>query len=343
MLIKKAIEFMRRENELDRQTAFLLLDVGVETLLKTFLLLPDSVTGVEMGFQKRKEATESSFHDLIEAIRLVAKDRIEGIDLDQVKYFHTIRNKLYHLGDGVVPTTQNTERYADLVVELLRRLLDVDLLSFLYHERQLKELTDKRRELVEKQLWPLQKKLHTLCKQIESTLIERLYEIAKGSFVKTMSDYLDEMSKEAGQWKVGIRRLFAEGVFILDNENKPVGCLDAQPIVDDGCLYDYLLDNSPIGPVPRDFRNFIKYCDLDWNEETLAEMLTADDLAEMLLVITNLMEDFPNPIALEDYRAIRGIINWDYEKYISEEEFEGRLNELVERGNKMLQKMLPAP
>lgn len=202
-----------------------------------------------------------------------------------------------------------------------------------------------RTKLVEQRLWPTQEKLRNVRSQVESILITRLEEddseISKGSFIRPMSLYIDKMSKEARQWKSGVRRLFDEGIYILDNENKPVGCFNIWEIMEDGYeyLYNYLLDESPIGSVPKGFRGVIDDCDVCWNEETLAEMLIADDLVETLLVITSLMENFSNPISLEDYRAILEILNWDYEKDISGEEFEGKLNEYVEHGTELLKKV----
>jgi hypothetical protein len=126
-LIKQAIAFLHQDTESARQIAFLLLDVGVETLFKTFLLLPETTTKVDMKYNKREEASKGSFHDLVEAIKEAGKDSLKGIDLDEVQYYHDIRNKLYHEGDGVIPATVNAERYATIATDLLYRLLSVDL------------------------------------------------------------------------------------------------------------------------------------------------------------------------------------------------------------------------
>jgi hypothetical protein len=55
-LISHAIEHLHNRTEFDNRIAFLLFDVGVETLFKTFLMLPDEVTGAKTSFQKRKDA-----------------------------------------------------------------------------------------------------------------------------------------------------------------------------------------------------------------------------------------------------------------------------------------------
>lgn len=146
-LIKFAGEFKRAsiankdDDEFRRQVGYLLLDIGVETLLRSYLTQPN--TKAKMSFTKRDEAAkgtiekdniigkkitlssfdELSFHNLIMAVKQVAEDTVDEGALEKAEYFHTIRNKIYHLGDGIIPTKQNFDEYLSLADNLLRTLL----------------------------------------------------------------------------------------------------------------------------------------------------------------------------------------------------------------------------
>ena len=54
-LISLAIHHLRNNSDFDRRIAFLLLDIGIETLLKTYLTLPDKITGAKTKFHERKD------------------------------------------------------------------------------------------------------------------------------------------------------------------------------------------------------------------------------------------------------------------------------------------------
>ena len=126
-LISYALEHMHGDTDFDRRLAFLLLDVGVETLFKTYLTLPEEVTGTAMPFGKRKDAAEGNFHELVRGISVAAGARLAGYNLAHVQFYHDLRNKLYHQGNGVTVPTNQVKSYAELATNLLGVLLDVDL------------------------------------------------------------------------------------------------------------------------------------------------------------------------------------------------------------------------
>lgn len=94
-LIQYAKKFRFTSNEFERQVGFLLLDVGVETLFRSYLTMPD--TKAKVAFGKREEAAkgtvdkkdiigekftlasfdELSFHRLIETVGKVADPSID--------------------------------------------------------------------------------------------------------------------------------------------------------------------------------------------------------------------------------------------------------------------------
>lgn len=135
-LIRHAIEHLDQEDDFNQRIAFLLLDVGTETLFKTFLQLPEEVTGTKVSFSERTKASEGNFHELIQGIRKAAGHRLNNIDLTHIQFYHDLRNKLYHQGNGITVPTDKAKGYASLVVECLKALLDVDLNPILFSKQE---------------------------------------------------------------------------------------------------------------------------------------------------------------------------------------------------------------
>jgi hypothetical protein len=127
-LIKFVLERMHYGTDFDKRLAFLVLDIGVETLFKTFLTIPVNFSHAQTSLNKRREAVTGSFHALVEGIREAIPERVEHINLEHVLYYHEIRNTLYHQGNTVAAVRiDQLNNYAILAVELLRELLGVDL------------------------------------------------------------------------------------------------------------------------------------------------------------------------------------------------------------------------
>ena len=143
-LITLADEIYDPDDDFKRQVGYLLVDVGVETLFKVFLTLPDIKS--EIGFTKRKNLAKSpiqkdeipgtkvtkiefdklAFHNLADAVKRVAGSKITDDNLKNAEYYHNIRNKIYHSGDGIVPTKENFEQYLHLAKFFLHELLGAD-------------------------------------------------------------------------------------------------------------------------------------------------------------------------------------------------------------------------
>jgi hypothetical protein len=144
-LIEFAKKFRDTNDDFERQVGYLLLDVGVETIFRTYITMPNVKT--EIGFKKREDVAkrviekdviadtkislsifdEISFHKLVEVVKQIANQTVSDNDLEKAEYYHSIRNKIYHQGDGIVPTKQNFEEYLTLAESFLQSLLILDL------------------------------------------------------------------------------------------------------------------------------------------------------------------------------------------------------------------------
>lgn len=117
-LIALALEFAEQKTDAEQQVAFLLLDVGVETALKTYLTV------------KKQEVKKLMFAELIKKSENELKQDGIEIPFDKIEYFHKIRNKLYHEGDGVKPTDENLQEYSKIAKALIKTLFEVDIENF---------------------------------------------------------------------------------------------------------------------------------------------------------------------------------------------------------------------
>jgi hypothetical protein len=127
-LIEFALERMHKGTDFDRRLAFLVLDLGVETLFKTFLKLPESVMQFQIKRGERLEASEGNFHELLRGVQSANAHKAKNFFFAHIEHYHNMRNMLYHQGNQAmaVPMSQ-LEGYAILAVGLLKEYLDVDL------------------------------------------------------------------------------------------------------------------------------------------------------------------------------------------------------------------------
>lgn len=180
-LISYALDQLHHKDDFSQRLAFLILDVGVETLFKTFLLLPDKTTGTKISFNERRRAAEGTFHELCEGVVTASGSRLQGIYISHVQFYHDLRNRLYHQGNGITIPTDKAHGYAELAVDLLNRLLEVDLGGKLLEPEKDKESTRRREELEgeeKKKLLKLTKNLARLCKLISENaaiVVEKNY------------------------------------------------------------------------------------------------------------------------------------------------------------------------
>ncbi len=210
-LISFALDHLHREAEADHRVAFLLLDVGVETLFKTFLSLPDRTIGTKLSFAERKEAAKGNFHDLCNGVDRAAGTRLQGINIAHVQFYHDLRNKLYHEGGGINVSTGDVRGYAKVSVDLLKRLLDVDLDEELRKPeiealRAAEEKAKREREKreIEEQTAQVKQARRALA-QTAAMAIEKLYpQLCMPRFVNSFNilQYLAKREKEAQGWQL---------------------------------------------------------------------------------------------------------------------------------------------
>ena len=97
------------------------IDNAVELTIKTFLGLPRRVTGIKLS-RADHIAMSESFPRLLDKLEEVAGQRLVGIDLGEIEWYHRLRNELYHNGNGLTVERDKVDVYAELAKLLFRNL-----------------------------------------------------------------------------------------------------------------------------------------------------------------------------------------------------------------------------
>jgi hypothetical protein len=113
-ILQHGLSLLQKDSDQNRRLAFLSIDNAVELTIKTYLSLPRRVTGINLSRKDYLEISES-FPRLLDAIEQHAADKLNGIDLGEIEWYHRLRNELYHQGNGL--TVERNKNAATRVIE----------------------------------------------------------------------------------------------------------------------------------------------------------------------------------------------------------------------------------
>lgn len=120
-ILKHALDLLQQDSDTNRRLAMISIDNSVELMIRTYLGLPGSVTGLAIT-HKEYEEFENSFPKLLDALNTYARDRINGIDLTHINWYHRLRNTLYHEGNGLTIEKEKVTIYSELAHQLFTSL-----------------------------------------------------------------------------------------------------------------------------------------------------------------------------------------------------------------------------
>lgn len=125
-ILKHGLDLLSKDSDSNRRLAIILIDNSVELMIKTYLGLPQRLSGLKISRQKFADFSES-FPRLLDALENYAPKKIIGIDLGEIEWYHRLRNQLYHQGNGLTVEKGNVEVYAELAKLLFKNLFDQEL------------------------------------------------------------------------------------------------------------------------------------------------------------------------------------------------------------------------
>lgn len=125
-ILRHGVALLADDTDTNRRLAMISIDNAVELTMQTFIQLPKRITGIDVSRKERDEIC-SNFPNLLDGIEKHASEKIIGINLGEIEWFHRLRNELYHQGNGLTVERQKVEVYAELAGAFFAALFDVKL------------------------------------------------------------------------------------------------------------------------------------------------------------------------------------------------------------------------
>lgn len=123
-LLRHADSHIQLDTAFDSRIAFISVDNSVETSIRTFLSLPERISGVK--FQRKDvEEAGNSFPKMVDLLFSNARQRLAGLDDGDIEHYHRIRNQLYHNGTGLGVDRRYLDAYRQIAAVLLNNLFGV--------------------------------------------------------------------------------------------------------------------------------------------------------------------------------------------------------------------------
>ncbi|CAI1730383.1 hypothetical protein [Serratia marcescens] len=123
-LLRHADSHIKLETTFDSRIAFISIDNSVEISIRTFLSLPEKISGLKIT---RKEIDEAgnSFPKMVDLLFNKARPKLAGLDDGDIEHYHRIRNQLYHDGTGLGVDRRYLDAYRQIAAVLLNNLFGV--------------------------------------------------------------------------------------------------------------------------------------------------------------------------------------------------------------------------
>ena len=123
-ILKHGIEHSKLDTDFDARIAMISIDNAVELMIKTYLGLPNRITGLRLSRRKFEEISDN-FTLLLDKFEELAPDKILGIELGDLEWYHRLRNQLYHQGNGIIVEKRKVEAYTEIAKILFLNLFEV--------------------------------------------------------------------------------------------------------------------------------------------------------------------------------------------------------------------------
>ncbi len=127
-ILRHGLSLLKKDSDTNRRLAMISIDNAVELMIKTYLGLPSRITGLKIPRKEYQEFSDS-FPKLLDALESYAADKITGIDLGEIEWYHRLRNELYHQGNGLTVERDKIEVYSELSNLLFEKLFGFRLIE----------------------------------------------------------------------------------------------------------------------------------------------------------------------------------------------------------------------
>lgn len=123
-LLFHATEHLNNKSDFDKRIAFISIDNAVELIMKTYLSLPKRIRIKDGPTRKELQDAENSFPAFLDLLEKYDSEKLTGISLEDIEWFHRLRNQLYHSGNGMTVELSKLETYYKIALALFESLFD---------------------------------------------------------------------------------------------------------------------------------------------------------------------------------------------------------------------------
>jgi len=128
-LIIHAAEHLDGQTDFDKRIAMISIDNAVEISIKTFLSLPKRISKIQGPSRKELQDAENSFPTYLDLLEKYGTDKLIDISLEDIEWYHRLRNELYHNGNGITIDKSKVEAYFEIARNLFDNLFDEKLVN----------------------------------------------------------------------------------------------------------------------------------------------------------------------------------------------------------------------
>lgn len=89
--------------------------------------MPKGVDPIQILKRKDKDEICGTFPKLFEGFEKHAKDKLDGIETEDILFFHSLRNQLYHAGNGLTVELIHAETYGAMARTLFQSLFGMEI------------------------------------------------------------------------------------------------------------------------------------------------------------------------------------------------------------------------
>jgi len=123
-LLEHANDHFEKGSAFDYRISFISIDNSIELMIKTYLGLPKRIRKSEGPSRRKLSEASNSFPELLDLLEKFGSDKLEGIELGDIEWYHRIRNTLYHDGNGVTVDKEKVDSYLQIAVILFNSLFN---------------------------------------------------------------------------------------------------------------------------------------------------------------------------------------------------------------------------
>jgi hypothetical protein len=130
-LLKHAAEHLSDGGDTDRRIALIGFDNAIEVSLEVFIRLHPRLRGNKIAKDDAEKSLKNFYEKIYFLERYLEKEESDiQLPSEEILWFHSLRNELYHAGNGMVPELHVIEGAQNAAVQVFEILFNVSLTNY---------------------------------------------------------------------------------------------------------------------------------------------------------------------------------------------------------------------